>query len=276
MKIQLSVSIIIMVLFLGIQACEEIGPTITLAETERVVLIEEFTGVRCVNCPEGSAQLEALLETYGSNLVAVSIHGGTFASPFSESQYDFRTEDGDGLLPYLNAPNSGPIGYPAAVVNRKWFEGEQDRMLFRNSWAGYIAEELQEAAKVRIDLAKDYDEATRTIEISVELAFIEAVSGNVNLSVMITENNIQDIQDDADVGIIPDYNHKHVLRDVISVDFRGDNIGSDVAAGFNEIYTYNYAIPEDWKISDCHIVVCVNQNDGGTLDVLQAGEIAVQ
>ena len=46
----------------------------------RQVLIEEFTGVRCVNCPEGSIAIENLLEAYDEQLVAISIHSGFFCT----------------------------------------------------------------------------------------------------------------------------------------------------------------------------------------------------
>src|ERR1700741_1300369 len=86
---------------------------------DRKVLIEEFTGVRCVNCPDGSAEIENLLSLYGGNLVAVSIHSGFFSDPYPDNLYDFRTPEGDQLLNYLGQP----LGYPTAVIDRKLFNG---------------------------------------------------------------------------------------------------------------------------------------------------------
>jgi hypothetical protein len=245
-----------------------------LQETDRVVLVEEFTGVRCVQCPGGSAKLADLIATYGDKIAVVSIHGGIFSDPFPESNYDFRTDDGTNLLPYLNAPNSGPVGYPAAIINRRWFQGEQDRMVFLNSWAGYISSELQEAPKVRIDLSKNYDASTRTITIDASLFFFEDVPNNVNITALITEDNITDVQDSND-GKIPEYKHKHVMRDVITNDYRGDLIGSNITANTNSSFQYTYTLPDSWKENDCHVVVFVSRNDGGTLDVLQAAETSV-
>ncbi len=47
----------------------------------RVVLIEEFTGKGCTNCPKGSRELENLLTQFPNNLVAISLHAGFFANP---------------------------------------------------------------------------------------------------------------------------------------------------------------------------------------------------
>ena len=48
-------------------------------DTESVVknvLLEDFTGQRCVNCPRGSEVIEQLQEAYPERLIAVGIHGG--------------------------------------------------------------------------------------------------------------------------------------------------------------------------------------------------------
>lgn len=106
-----------------LSACEEIPPTLNPVDPNpggggampRKVLIEEFSGVKCVNCPAGSEAIENLIKIYGDQLIAISIHAGFFAPPYAESKYDFRSADGTNLLSYLGEP----LGYPTAVVNRK-------------------------------------------------------------------------------------------------------------------------------------------------------------
>lgn len=252
-----------------IWSCSEVGPKINLAQTDRVVLVEEFTGVQCVNCPDGSNKLQELLDVHGDKLVTISIHGGGFAVPLPESHYDFKTDDGNELLPYLNAPNNGPIGYPSAIINRKWFAGQQDRMLFLNEWAGFIAAELQEAPKVRIDMTKNYNTTNRELQVDLDLFFFEAIDNDVNISIVITEDDIVDYQKDTN-GKVPDYVHKHVLRDVITTNYRGDLVASNVPANGSYSFNYKYVLPDTWHSENCHIVAFVNRNDGGTLDVLQA------
>lgn len=251
-------------------ACEEIGPSVTITKTDRVVLVEEYTGVRCVNCPQGSAELDALLDTYGDNLVAISIHAGIFSSPYPESNYNFQTDDGTALLGYLGSPT----GYPAAIINRKQFAGEPNRAMFPANWAGAISSEIANQADVRISLSHNYDETTRELEIKSELYFLEDISGDVNYTLVITEDSIVDVQIDQ-AGKIPDYVHKHVLRDVITTDYRGDVLGNGISKETLKNLTHTTTLPIEWKAEHCHVVVFVNRNDGGTLDVLQAGQISV-
>lgn len=45
------------------------------ADAARKVLIEDFTGQKCVNCPKATDEIHVLQETYGEdNIIAVGIH----------------------------------------------------------------------------------------------------------------------------------------------------------------------------------------------------------
>ena len=265
------------ILFILNSSClEEIGPSVTIEKTDRIVLIEEFTGVRCVNCPQGSAEIQALLNTYGESLIAISIHAGTFSDPYSDSNIDFRTDDGTELIGYLNAPSTGPAGYPAAVVNRKLHNGAgQDRAVFQSSWSGIIGNELQLKADVQIELNKSYDPVTRVLTINPTLFFQEDIPGDVNFTALITQDSIVDVQLDQ-AGKDYNYVHKHVLRDVITGSYSGDLVGTDIAKDKLETLNYSYTIPTEWNAKKCNIVVFVNRNNGATLDVLQAAEAHVE
>ena len=71
--------------------CEEIPPVVGMDATpidpteEQVknVLIEEYTGVQCVNCPAGAALIDGMKQQYGSRLVPIAVHAGGFAFPIS-------------------------------------------------------------------------------------------------------------------------------------------------------------------------------------------------
>lgn len=265
----------VLVVCLTVSACQEIGPSISIPKSDKIVVIEEFTGVRCVNCPQGSAEIDALLQTYPDNLIAISMHGGIFSNPYPESDEDFRTADGNSLIPYLNAPNTGPAGYPASVINRKWFNGQVDRAVFQGSWAGLIASEIQSQASARVTLARSYDETSRELKIQSEIYFNEAIAGDVNFTALITQDSIVDVQLDQ-TGKDPNYVHKHVLRDVITASHAGDLIGTDVQAEDLFNLNYSYTLPDGWDAKKCHVVVFVNRNNGSTLDIIQAAETYVQ
>ncbi|MEO0877637.1 MAG: hypothetical protein AAFY48_23805, partial [Bacteroidota bacterium] len=130
MKKYLSISFFALFILLAF-GCEEVPPILNpgggnnggggpVSEQKRQVIIEEFTGIRCVNCPAASEAIEALLGVHGERLVAVSIHAGFFASPlYPESDSGLSNSTGTAILDFLDQPN----GFPTAVVNRRQFEG---------------------------------------------------------------------------------------------------------------------------------------------------------
>ena len=69
---------------LAFTSCDVIGDTERFTEIEmpvfeRRVLLEDFTGQKCRNCPKAHREISSLKEVYGDNLIAVSIHAGGYA-----------------------------------------------------------------------------------------------------------------------------------------------------------------------------------------------------
>ncbi len=261
-------------------SCDEIPPTLNpnggnegmdvpVEDQTRQVLIEEFTGVGCVNCPAGSQAIEALLGIHGHNLVAVSIHAGFFAQPYPESQEDLATDKGNSIQSLLGEP----LGYPTAVINRIQFDGESSRQTGQGTWAGYIAQEQLSAPKIKIDLQPTYNETTRELTVDIDLYVEENITEeDVRLSLYLTESNIIDVQL-TPAGIQNDYVHKHVFRDAISA-ASGDLLAESFTAGSVISRSYTYTLDSAWVASECHIVGFVHLG-GSTLNVIQAHEVAV-
>ena len=71
------------------------------------ILIEDFTGHTCKNCPDAARELDAIHDVYGSQIIGLAIHAGqTFARPYpidpsgnpdEKFIYDFRTSWGEEL-----------------------------------------------------------------------------------------------------------------------------------------------------------------------------------
>lgn len=256
------------ILFWG---CEENRRIITpiVPEGDHIILLEEFTGKGCSNCPKGSREIDNLVSLFGDNLVVVSIHAGFFANPdiFEIGQYDLRTDEGEALFDYLG-PNSG---YPAGVINRTPFNGELQ--LIANAWAAVITDELNSEPKVDFSLAINYNETNKTISAEVKGIMRESVLGDVRVSIMIAESGIQDAQDDIENGgIVEDYIHKHVLRDMLTK-FDGESIGSNLIVGEEINQSYSGAIDPSWDPAKIDVIAFISlvQPDG-SFKVLQAGQ----
>ena len=264
-------------------ACSEIPPVITPAQPggsgsgstsvddqKRQVIIEEFTGIRCVACPAGSAALEDLLAIHGDQLVAVSIHSGFFSSPpHSNTSDNFLTDAGDQILSFLGEP----LGYPSAVVNRTPLNGELQQPL--GDWAGSIVNELQQEPQVKIDLQTDYSDAGGQLEIGVTLFGQDNLTDGDNLSVtvLILESGIADPQTTPD-GVQDDYVHKHVLREAVS-NATGDPLTETLTAGTQITVDYELNLNPNYDPTKTSVVAYVHRAEG-TKEVLQAIEQKIQ
>jgi hypothetical protein len=189
---------------------------------QKIVLIEEFTAVKCPNCPKGRVIVDNLQQSDSGRIEVVEIHSGDLAVPYNTTDPDFRTTDGDLLSDYL-----GPVPFqPSASIDRKIFPGQSDRLLDRSFWTQYANQELDSVNKVTITLKKDYNETTRELKVTVTLYFRETVTDVVNASLMITESGIVAPQLDGTV-VIDDYVHTNVFRGMVNMPYYGIQINGD-------------------------------------------------
>lgn len=238
-------------------------PVDTTGEVLRHVLIEEFTGVQCVNCPQGSQLIENLINTHGGRLISISIHAGAFADPFSGSAYDLSTDTGEQLDALI-----GPVeGYPSAAINRNAF-GTGGRIHFSPTWAGFVEDELAIPPQVDVQIANSFNENNGELTASITVNFLETLTGDLSLSVMITENDIVDLQDDTS-GLIEDYKHKHVFRTMLT-NVAGNPIATQ-ATGTNLQESFTFNIPAEWNADKCKVVAFVHRT-APDLEVLQVSE----
>ncbi|MDE5544587.1 MAG: hypothetical protein K2I83_04180, partial [Bacteroidales bacterium] len=118
-------------------------------ESARCVLLEDYTGVRCPNCPTAAAEIKQLQAAYGSNLVVVALYPMEplgLTRPFT-GEMDLRT---DAAQTYAKAFQIED--YPKGMVNRKEVLGLQ-------AWGGDIQEVFD-------DTASDYVNLTATAKLN--------------------------------------------------------------------------------------------------------------
>lgn len=253
--------------------CEEIPPTITPCQTNRVVLVEEFTGIKCVNCPTGSEKLELLAkkQEYQGKIIVVGIHAGFFAKEYNG--FDLKCPDGENLESNYLGPVSG---YPSAAINRKVFEGKSDMVTSLSEWAGHIGSEICDRPIAELAVTSAYDADNRKASITVDMTpssfFTDAIDEDLAISIMITESNIVGYQVTPS-GPDPNYVHKHVLRDVITDNYNGDVLISkgNVLTAQQKIIS-DYTIPTGWDPDNCYVVAFIHYKGDANRAVLQAVE----
>ena len=217
----------------------------------RCILVEDYTGQNCVNCPMATAIIEELQATYSPDtIIAVAIHSGALGVKPSESHPDgLASTLGDKYYNYWN------IEYqPMGIINRS------DGPLDKDIWTAKVAWDLQQVqpSKVNINVETHYDTDSRTLDIDVEVVGAE---GNTEgkLQLWLTEDNITAFQKMPDGSTNNSYVHNHVLRDAINGDW-GEDLR--LAEGNVKHYSHTYRVSNAWKAQDLAIVAFVYNGDG--------------
>jgi len=206
----------IVFIFLVLYGCnDEIYYELAKPEAgKQKVLIEEVSGVRCPNCPDGSRLLDALNKDYDSSLIVVTYHAGIFSNPYIDSKYDFKTSQTVGLMELLGRPE----GYPSAVIQRRPLSDQKTFQRLPNTWATIISAAVNADPVVDLKLSVLADTMGATTDLNISALFLEAVNKAVYMTVYLVENGLIDPQADSQSKeeYVLDYVHNHVLREVLT------------------------------------------------------------
>ncbi|TVQ47635.1 MAG: hypothetical protein EA362_06480 [Saprospirales bacterium] len=256
----------VLILFSACDEKEVLIPDFVLPDSDRVVVIEELTGVRCPNCPGGSRELKRIQEQFGDNVAIVGIHSNILANPFPNSKYDFRAPFNDQIQDYLGLP----IGKPSAYINRRFFSNENNRAIPTvGSWAGYVAQELESFATLEIDASHNFNPESRELDISLIINAKSLLEGRYQLTVYLTESGIIDPQLDQTVGVIEEYVHNFVLREVLT-NVTGDVLPDVLNPDQPINRAFNFTIPEEdgwWNVSNMNAIAFVTSYDVENPDI---------
>lgn len=218
----------------------------------RTVLIEDFTGQGCRNCPEAHGIIHALTEQYGDNVIPVSIHAGGFGYAVENTSFDdnyicLMAPEGDAYDQKYNSLQT----WPAGVVNR-------GATLNASDWAQAVKDALAQESPLAIDVTASLD--GNTIKIDTELRPNSDLSGKLQL--WIIEDGIVARQRDG-AKWIQDYEHNHVFRAAVNGTW-----GEDVTlkAGVHEQFSHSIAVRdnehEKWVAANLSVVVFVYNDNG--------------
>jgi len=229
------------------------------------VLIEDFTGHRCPNCPSAAEELAALQNYYGDKVIGIAIHPSSQAfstpSPLTSSSYtyDFRTEFGDDIDDVFELTT---VGLPRGMVNRVGFD--TDHQLGKDEWSSAVQTELAKDPIFGITLSSNVSSGNGTISVTakaltnINLDKTEEIE-DYNIVICLTENGIIEWQKDNTAGDIEEYEHNHVLRTILNTTF-GESMGNSFVDG--DIWEKDYPVD---------ITTLENANENYSLNTLFMG-----
>ncbi len=281
------------ILIMLLPACKEVGPNIVLrpnhnavfdttfvespvaiAELKNVV-IEDFTGVKCTNCPQGHQIIEVLKAANPNRIIALAMHpknslGLPVALPPS---YNVNPDLRNDKVQDLFANYFGQTSQPIAAIDRKVFPGETNILIDKGTWTNRANQEIALTTPVNIDLTTSFDSISRELTIVTELHYTQNVTEENKMTIVLVENDIVASQVN---GIVVDtfYKHKDVVRDFIT-DNRGDAVPVPHDAGRVIIKIYKTTLAAAWIPQNMKVVAYVHEYVNSKI-VYQGKEVDVE
>lgn len=202
------------------------------------VLVEDYTGTWCGNCPRVSFAIERVFEQT-TNAVAVGIHRSS-SNP-ADANYDPYNFDSSELEAILNMS-----GYPKALLNRmtRWTPLEQNNITQVINFT--------QGANPKLGLAMDVELVNQQLQIEVKTQFSQNFS-NLRLVVYVLENGLIYDQENyttyfGGTNPIPNFRHDHVLRACLT-----PLLGEPIAENQTQVgqtFTRNFNVSLPANISD--------------------------
>ncbi|MBA3664637.1 MAG: Omp28-related outer membrane protein [Bacteroidetes bacterium] len=273
----------------AISSCTLNAPIVktnTLTSGFRKVLLEDYTGHTCGNCPRAAEKAEALSATYKDSLVVIANHVSVqYAKPVADTLYreDFRDASSTDWDIFLGMSSSG---LPRGTINRVAPFPQSHA-----SWPSLVPSALHQAQSVKLDIITTYDPSQTLLNVQVKSTFLKAFTGDVKLVLALTQDSLVGDQKDyspppgvlldADFETRPNYRFDHVLISTVTGPW-GRLVKSSPAV--NDTVTLKSSC---YLLSKCFFksVVCLNDKyvnlvafiyNDATKEILQAEKIRIR
>jgi len=219
----------------------------------KTVLIKDFTGARCVNCPAAAEMAHELQHQLGEDRIFIlSVHAGFLAQPMGNFP-DFTTEEG---TVWYNESESNPLFTVDHVALTDGYA------LYAEQIDAPTSDALVEPQTFEVFIVNNYDESSRLLRVESEVTAVSDYLGEVYVTVCLVEDSIVGWQT-VPGGVDREYVFRNVFRGTLNgVD--GD-IYSDGQIYVNDDYIYKYNIELDstYNADQCYIMTYVSDKAQG-------------
>ena len=245
-------------------------PVSTTPQNKSVIL-EEFTGIHCGNCPQGHLVAHNIMTANPNRAYAIAIHEGGYATP-GAGEPDYRTSFGTAI-----ASQTALTGYPAATVNRHVFAGlgqtSGGTAMSRANWTSASNTILGQSSYLNVGVAAQVNYTTRVLTIQCQVYYTgnSTVTSN-KLNIAILQNNVKGPQSGSSGNptmVTPDgqYMHQHMLRHMLTGQWGITIPNTNTASGTLKVdTTFTYTVPADYtgvpvNLAELEIIAFVAQGN---------------
>jgi hypothetical protein len=247
------------------------------------VLVEEFTGQSCSNCPAAHTVLEGIEsgDPAGTvNIIGMYLWNNPQSNPCPGSSLDLRDSTA------TNIANSSIFGGVSALPG-----GSVDRVpvsgviqLSSGAWSGAVTTQLSVADPLNLSVQSTYSATTGLATIIVTVTYTQPVSIAQNISVVVVEDSIIGMQEyppftpayPSDFDTF--YVFKNVFRGMVSTPPGGDLINTpsvqkEAGRVYRRTYTYKpKSVAPAIKPQNCRVIAFVNTNNGADYHIVQSAQ----
>lgn len=229
-------------------------------KAERNVLIEDFTGQFCSNCPDAHHIIEQLEAQYGNDkVIAVSIHCGGLGlskqyTDFPSERIGLMTEEGNTIM-----STYGIKEWPMGSVNMQ-------KATDRFQWAGQVRTALETPTDVNINLTVGFEadkSDPKVGTISMKADVMSSSDRNAKVQFWVVESGIVAQQRLENGTTDNNYVHNNVFRGM-AYDLNGYAV--DFKAGIEQtVETSMEAVwngQEHWQVENLAVVAIVFDGSG--------------
>ena len=255
-------------------------PSVPSADAHNV-LVEEFTGQSCSNCPSAHEILTALEAGNPGRVNIIGLYLTDFAqtTPPSGAVYDFR----DSSATMIGNSIYGNVGgIPVAGIDRQYSSSLSSYQLYRSLWSSLVSSGLTIADSVNVGVTSKFN-SDSTVTIVATVTYLYPMSTSQSLNIAITEDGMTDLQEDIS-QIDTGYTFTNVMRAFVTSVPAGDVLLPAIAtkeAGrfIQKTYTYrprfaptatnkNYIVNPD----NCKVIAYVSYStsEGALKNVMQS------
>ena len=251
------------------------------AQTKKV-LLEEFSGAHCGNCPMGSYTLDSLLGIY-PDLIGVTLHSYQVPDAMFFPQID--------TIGTAYAPGA-PLGAIDRIYNASWgYVGE-----ISTNWGTRIQTRLLVPPQLSVSVNSTWNSISRNISTQITTNILaNMTSGDYRFNLYVVEDSVlttgagydqtnlyNTIAGNPFYGMgdpIIGYVHRHVVRAILPQSWgQAGIISSTPTTGQNFTTTINYVLPAAYNENRIRLVAFVSNfssNHQGD-EVLNAIEVPLQ
>lgn len=238
---------------MGLASCDNIAEGDRLiyvapVEVSKNVLIEDFTGQYCKNCPEATDAIHELQETYGNTkVIAVGLYSGEFGKKKDGTLLPLTTDTGNYYYDQWQVQQQ-----PCLNIDRNGLTSDNGILQTR------VTEALKTNTSVTLKPSVTYDALYKNASISVDIASSEAID-NAKLQVWVIEDSIVSPQVMPTGKTNTKYVHNHVFRTTVT-DRDGKSISLDANKQITEMFSLT--VDNSWEPKNVSIVTFVFNADG--------------